>query len=137
MKILIYIILGIVFGITMYKSETASWFRIYEMFNFQSFHMYGFIGSALIIGLIGVQIIKKKEIKDFDGNKIEIQPKTKSVIRYLIGGIFFGLGWVLVGACPGPIFVLVGAGLYPMLIVILGALAGTYLYGIIKDKLPH
>ena len=137
MKILIYIILGIVFGITMYKSETASWFRIYEMFNFQSFHMYGFIGSALIIGLIGVQIIKKKEIKDFDGNKIEIQPKTKSVIRYLIGGIFFGLGWALVGACPGPIFVLVGAGLYPMLIVILGALAGTYLYGIIKDKLPH
>lgn len=137
MKILIYIILGIVFGITMYKSETASWFRIYEMFSFQSFHMYGFIGSALIIGLIGVQIIKKKEIKDFDGNKIEIQPKTKSVIRYLIGGIFFGLGWALVGACPGPIFVLVGAGLYPMLIVILGALAGTYLYGIIKDKLPH
>lgn len=137
MKSLIYIILGIVFGITMYKSETASWFRIYEMFSFQSFHMYGFIGSALIIGLIGVQIIKKKEIKDFDGNKIEIQPKTKSVIRYLIGGIFFGLGWALVGACPGPIFVLVGAGLYPMLIVILGALAGTYLYGIIKDKLPH
>ncbi|QTV04814.1 DUF6691 family protein [Faecalibacter bovis] len=137
MKILIYIILGIVFGITMYKSETASWFRIYEMFSFQSFHMYGFIGSALIIGLIGVQIIKKKEIKDFDGNKIEIQPKTKSIVRYLIGGIFFGLGWALVGACPGPIFVLVGAGLYPMLIVILGALAGTYLYGIIKDKLPH
>lgn len=137
MKSLIYIILGIVFGITMYKSETASWFRIYEMFSFQSFHMYGFIGSALIIGLIGVQIIKKKEIKDFDGNKIEIQPKTKSIVRYLIGGIFFGLGWALVGACPGPIFVLVGAGLYPMLIVILGALAGTYLYGIIKDKLPH
>lgn len=137
MKNLIYIILGVVFGVTMYKAETASWFRIYEMFNFQSFHMYGFIGSALAVGLIGVQLMKKKEAKDIDGNKINIQPKTKSIARYLIGGIFFGLGWALVGACPGPIFVLVGAGLYPMLIVIFGALAGTYLYGIIKDKLPH
>ncbi|RLZ07166.1 DUF6691 family protein [Faecalibacter macacae] len=137
MKNLIYIILGVVFGVTMYKAETASWFRIYEMFNFQSFHMYGFIGSALAVGLIGVQLMKKKEAKDIDGNQINIQPKTKSIARYLIGGIFFGLGWALVGACPGPIFVLVGAGLYPMLIVIFGALAGTYLYGIIKDKLPH
>ena len=137
MKNLIFIVLGIVFGVTMYKAETASWFRIYEMFNFQSFHMYGFIGSALIIGLIGIQLMKKYGTKDIDGNKINIQPKTKSIVRYLIGGIFFGLGWALVGACPGPIFVLVGAGLYPMLIVILGALAGTYLYGVIKDKLPH
>ncbi len=137
MKNLIYILLGIVFGITMYKAETASWFRIYEMFNFQSFHMYGFIGSALTIGLIGVQWMKKKKANDVDGNPIEIQPKTKSVVRYVVGGIFFGLGWALVGACPGPIFVLVGAGLYPMLIVILGALIGTYLYGVIKDKLPH
>lgn len=137
MKNLIFIVLGIVFGVTMYKAETASWFRIYEMFNFQSFHMYGFIGSALAVGLIGVQLMKKKEAKDIDGNQINIQPKTKSIARYLIGGIFFGLGWALVGACPGPIFVLVGAGLYPMLIVIFGALAGTYLYGIIKDKLPH
>ena len=137
MKNLIYILLGVVFGITMYKAETASWFRIYEMFNFQSFHMYGFIGSALAIGLIGVQWMKKKKANDVDGNPIEIQPKAKSVVRYVVGGIFFGLGWALVGACPGPIFVLVGAGLYPMLIVILGALIGTYLYGVIKDKLPH
>lgn len=137
MRSFIYILLGIVFGITMYKAETASWFRIYEMFSFQSFHMYGFIGSALAIGLIGIQIIKKKEAKDVDGKPIQIQPKAKSIPRYLIGGTFFGLGWALVGACPGPIFVLLGAGVYAMLIVILGALSGTYLYGLIKDKLPH
>lgn len=137
MKSLIYILLGIIFGATMYKAETASWFRIYEMFNFQSFHMYGFIGSALFVGLIGIQIIKKKHTKTIDGNPIVIQPKTKSIARYLIGGIFFGLGWALVGACPGPIFVLLGAGLYPMAIVIFGALIGTYIYGILKDKLPH
>ncbi|MBQ0146905.1 MAG: YeeE/YedE family protein [Flavobacteriaceae bacterium] len=137
MRNIIYIILGVIFGITMYKAETASWFKIYEMFNFQSFHMYGFIGSALVIGLVGVQLMKKKNARDVDGQVINIQPKNKSIARYLIGGILFGLGWALVGACPGPIFVLVGAGLYPMLIVIVGALAGTYLYGIIKDKLPH
>lgn len=137
MRSFIYIFLGIVFGITMYKAETASWYRIYEMFSFQSFHMYGFIGSALAIGLIGIQIIKKKEAKDVDGKPIQIQPKAKSIPRYLIGGTFFGLGWALVGACPGPIFVLLGAGVYAMLIVILGALSGTYLYGLIKDKLPH
>lgn len=120
----------------MYKAETASWFHIYEMFNFQSFHMYGFIGSALAVGLIGVQFMKRNS-KNINGEKINIQPKTKSIARYLIGGIFFGLGWALVGACPGPIFVLLGAGLYPMAIVIIGALIGTYIYGIIKDKLPH
>ena len=137
MKSLVYILLGIIFGATMYKAETASWFRIYEMFNFQSFHMYGFIGSALFVGLIGIQIIKKKHAKTIDGSPIVIQPKTKSIARYLIGGIFFGLGWALVGACPGPIFVLLGAGLYPMAIVIIGALIGTYIYGLIKNKLPH
>lgn len=99
--------------------------------------MYGFIGSALAVGLLGIQLFKKKNVKDADGEPIHFQPKNKSIARYLIGGIFFGLGWALVGACPGPIFVLVGAGLYPMLIVIIGALAGTYLYGIIKNKLPH
>ncbi|WP_276681884.1 DUF6691 family protein [Empedobacter brevis] len=137
MRSIIYILLGIVFGITMYKAETASWFRIYEMFNFQSFHMYGFIGSALAIGMTGIQLIKKKKTKNIDGKPIDIQPKNKSIVRYLIGGIFFGLGWALVGACPGPIFVLLGAGLFPMLIVIVGALLGTYLYGILRNKLPH
>lgn len=136
MRNIVYIVLGILFGITMYKAETASWFRIYEMFHFQSFHMYGFIGSALFVGLIGVQWMKRKA-KNIDGEQITIAPKSKSIARYLIGGIFFGLGWALVGACPGPIFVLVGAGLYPMLIVIVGALIGTYLYGLFRNKLPH
>ncbi|WP_353165529.1 YeeE/YedE family protein [Empedobacter brevis] len=137
MRSLVYIALGIIFGITMYKAETASWFRIFEMFNFQSFHMYGFIGSALAIGVLGIQVIKKNEIKNIDDQKIEIQPKTKSISRYLIGGIFFGLGWALVGACPGPLFVLLGAGVYPILIAILGALIGTFIYGKIRNKIPH
>lgn len=137
MRSLVYIALGIIFGITMYKAETASWFRIFEMFNFESFHMYGFIGSALAIGLLGIQVIKKNEIKDIDGQGIVIQPKTKSISRYLIGGIFFGLGWALVGACPGPLFVLLGAGVYPILIAILGALIGTFIYGKIRNKIPH
>lgn len=107
------------------------------MFNFESFHMYGFIGSALAIGLLGIQVIKKNEIKDIDGQGIVIQPKTKSISRYLIGGIFFGLGWALVGACPGPLFVLLGVGVYPILIAILGALIGTFIYGKIRNKIPH
>lgn len=137
MRNLIYIVIGIIFGITMYKAEAASWFRIYEMFHFQSFHMYGFIGSALIVGLIGIQWIKRSEKTDIDGNQIVINPKEKSITRYLIGGIFFGLGWALVGACPGPMFVMVGTGYFPMIIVIIGALIGTYIYGRIKNNLPH
>lgn len=137
MRSLIYIILGVIFGITMYKAETASWFRIVEMFQFQSFHMYGFIGSALFVGVIATQIIKRSKAKDIDGNPIVINPKDKSIVKYLVGGISFGLGWALIGACPGPLFVLVGAGTYSILIVILAALAGTWLYGILKNKLPH
>lgn len=137
MRNLIYIAIGIVFGITMYKAEAASWFRIYEMFHFQSFHMYGFIGSALFIGVIGTQWIKRSEKKDIDGKQIIIAPKDKSIARYLIGGIFFGLGWALVGACPGPMFALVGAGVWSMLIVILGAIIGTFIYGKLRSKLPH
>ena len=136
MRKLVFVLLGIAFGIVMYKAEAASWFRIFEMFSFQSFHMYGFIGSALFVGVIGVQYMKRNG-KDVDGNDIDIQPKAKSIPRYLIGGIFFGLGWALVGACPGPIFVLLGSGVYSILIVILGALLGTYLYGVIRRFLPH
>lgn len=137
MRSILYIVLGVIFGITMYKAETASWFRIVEMFQFQSFHMFGFIGSALAIGVIGIQNIKRKHAKDVDGNPIVIHPKEKSMSRYLFGGISFGLGWALIGACPGPLFVLLGAGTYSILIVILAALTGTWLYGILKDKLPH
>ena len=95
------------------------------------------MGGALFVGVLGTLWIKKSDNKDFDGQPIVIAPKAKSIARYLIGGIFFGLGWALIGACPGPMFVLVGAGIWQMLIVIIGALLGTYIYGIIKDKLPH
>jgi len=137
MRKLIYILLGVLFGIAMYKAEAASWFRIYEMFNFQSFHMYGFIGTALVLGIVGIQIIKKYQTKDIDGLPVVFAPKNKSIPRYLIGGILFGLGWALVGSCPGPIFVLIGAGVLPMVIVAGFAIFGTYLYGILKNKLPH
>lgn len=137
MKKLVLIFIGIIFGIIMYKSEAASWFRIYEMFRFESFHMYGIMGTALAFGILFVQLIKRFNIKSVDGEPIVIPPKEKSVPRYLIGGIIFGLGWALVGACPGPIFVMIGAGFLPMLIVFVAAMLGTYLYGVLKDKLPH
>lgn len=137
MKRLVYIVLGIFFGMAMYKAEAASWFRIYEMFNFQSIHMYGFMATALFIGVIGTQWIKRIEAKDVDGNKIVISPKNMSIKRYLYGGIFFGMGWALVGACPGPIFALIGAGVFPMIIVAAFALLGTYIYGLLRSKLPH
>lgn len=121
----------------MIKSEAASWFRIYEMFKFEAFHMYGIIGAAVILGIIIVQSIKKFKIKSFYGEPIKFNPKNKSVPRYLIGGIIFGLGWALAGACPGPMFTLVGAGYLPILIVIFFAILGTFLYGLLKDKLPH
>ena len=137
MRFFIYLGIGILFGITMFKSEAASWFRIYEMFRFESFHMYGIIGSALISGMIIIQIIKKFKVKSVFGDEILFSPKNKSFSRYIIGGIIFGLGWALVGACPGPMFVLIGAGYFPILIVIAFAMLGTFLYGVLKDKLPH
>ena len=121
----------------MFKSEAASWFRIYEMFKFESFHMYGIIGSALFIGIILVQSIKRFKIKSFYGEKINFSPKAKSFSRYMFGGIIFGLGWALAGACPGPMFTLVGAGYSSILIVIIASLLGTFLYGLLKEKLPH
>src|SRR5690554_713761 len=137
MKSILYVIIGTFFGIVMYKSEAASWFRIYEMFNFQSIHMYGLMGSALIVGITVVQYIKWKNVKDINGKAIVIADKDKKVPRYLIGGILFGLGWALAGACPGPMFVLTGAGYFPILVVIAGATLGTWIYGLLKDKLPH
>ncbi len=132
-----YLLIGIFFGIVMFKSEAASWFRIYEMFQFQSFHMYGIIGSALFLGVIGIQVIKRKNIKSFFGQQITFIPKEKSFSRYMYGGIIFGLGWALAGACPGPIFTLIGAGFMPILIVFAGSLLGTFLYGLLRKKLPH
>lgn len=132
-----YLLIGIVFGITMMKSEAASWFRIYEMFKFESFHMYGIIGVAFFLGLIMTQIIKRYKIKSFYGEAILFPPKQKKIVRYLMGGILFGFGWALAGACPGPMFTLIGAGFLPVIVLILSALAGTFVYGLLKDKLPH
>lgn len=137
MRTLIYLVIGIVFGITMYKSEAASWFRIYEMFKFESFHMYGIIGSAVLLGAIITLSIKRFNLKSFYGAPIRIQPKAKSWYRYIIGGLLFGLGWALAGACPGPMFTLVGSGFVSMLIVIIAAIFGTFVYGLLKHKLPH
>ena len=137
MRTLLYFIIGIVFGITMFKSEAASWFRIYEMFQFKSFHMYGIIGSALVFGVLITQAIKKFKVKSFYGDTIEIADKEKGIKRYLYGGVVFGLGWALAGACPGPIFTLIGAGYAPILVVLVSATLGTFVYGRTKDKLPH
>jgi uncharacterized protein len=132
-----FILAGILFGIVMSKSEAISWFRIQEMFRFQSFHMYGIIGTAVILGVIITYLIKKYKLRDYQGNPIVFIPKEKSVPRYLIGGIIFGLGWALTGACPGPLFVNLGHGYWAILLAIGGAITGTYAYGAIKDRLPH
>ncbi|WP_159799467.1 YeeE/YedE family protein [Flavobacterium sp. MK4S-17] len=137
MKNLLFLLIGTFFGIVMFKSEAASWFRIYEMFQFRSFHMYGVIGSALVTGVLVVQLIKYYKLKHINGSTIAFIPKERSFYRYMLGGIIFGLGWALVGACPGPMFTLVGAGFIPVLIVIAGAVAGTWAYGYIKNRLPH
>jgi len=136
-KVLAYLAVGFFLGILFIKSEVASWFRIYEMFQFKSFHMYGIIGSAVVIGIIAVQYLKYKKAKDFSGETIIIASKDRSVARYLLGGIIFGLGWALAGACPGPMFVLLGTGFVSVLLLIFGALLGTFVYGAIKHKLPH
>ncbi len=133
MKNVVYVILGTFLGIVLYKSEAASWFRIYEMFQFDSFHMYGIIGSALAVGIVLVQWIKKSKVKSFFGELLVIEEKEKSFARYIIGGTLFGLGWALAGSCPGPIYVLVGAGYWPILIVFAGALIGALVYGILRS----
>ncbi|MCR9226762.1 MAG: YeeE/YedE thiosulfate transporter family protein [Flavobacteriaceae bacterium] len=137
MKDIIYIILGTFLGIVLYKSEAASWFRIYEMFQFDSFHMYGIIGSALVVGIVLVFWIKKFKIKSFFGESIQIEDKERSFFRYILGGTLFGLGWALAGACPGPIYILVGAGYWPIILVLIGAVFGAFIYGVVRSKLPH
>ena len=137
MKYIKYLILGTFFGIVLSKSEVISWYRIYEMFKFESFHMYGIIGSAVILGILITQIIKKTKMKSLEGTAVKFNPKNKSIPRYLIGGTIFGLGWAMTGACPGPMFILVGHGIGVFLIIIASAVAGTLVYGLVRQKLPH
>lgn len=137
MKFFKFLLVGVFFGIVLVKSEAVSWYRIFEMFKFQSFHMYGIIGSAVLLGIISVYTIKKLRLKSIEGKEIYLPPKDKSVTRYLVGGSIFGLGWALAGACPGPMYILVGTGVLSMLIVIAGAVLGTFLYGVFRHKLPH
>ena len=132
-----YILVGILLGFILYKSEAASWFRIYEMFRFQSFHMFGIIGSAIVAGIIIVQIVKARHVKNVEGQEILIKDKNKSIWRYLIGGFTFGLGWALAGACPAPMFILLGAGHTVFIVYLIAAMTGTYLYGVLRPRLPH
>jgi uncharacterized membrane protein YedE/YeeE len=131
-----YLLAGILFGIVLVKSQVISWFRIQEMFRLQSFHMYGVIGTAVITGMISVWLIKKLKLKTIHGEEIHFQRK-KFNKGQIIGGLLFGFGWAMTGACPGPLFAQVGAGFTVISVVILSAVAGTWTYGKLRDKLPH
>jgi len=131
-----FLFVGILFGITFVKAEIISWFRIQEMFRFDSFHMYGVIGTAVIVGIISVYIIKRFKIKTISGEDISIEPKRFSKGQ-VYGGLLFGFGWALTGACPGPLFAQIGSGFTVVIVTFLSAIYGTWVYGYLKDKLPH
>ena len=131
-----YLLAGTVFGIIQVKSEGISWFRIQEMFRLQSFHMYGVIGSAVLVGILSVQGIKKFHIKTISGQPISLSPK-KFQMGQIIGGLLFGLGWALTGACPGPLFAQIGSGLTVVIVTLLSAIGGVWVYGLTRGKLPH
>lgn len=133
-----FVLTGIAFGFLLMKSEVISWFRIQEMFLFDSIHMYGIIGSAIVVGFIGITLIKKFNIKDISGNEIKVSLKDNSLTtRYIVGGSLFGLGWALVGACPGPLYALIGSGHFIFLVPLLAAIVGAGTYGMLQGKLPH
>lgn len=135
---ILYVLLGVGFGIALTQAEAISWFRIQEMFRFQAFHMYGIIGSALAVAAGSLALIKRLRIKTLHGDPIRIPPKTLGRgYRYWIGGTIFGTGWALTGACPGPLFALVGAGVSVMSVAVLSALLGTWAYGYLRPRLPH
>ena len=136
-KYIKFFLVGIFFGIVLVKSEAVSWYRIFEMFKFQSFHMFGIIGTAVGTGIVLLLLSKQLKLKTIQGNLIRVPLKETGLVRYIVGGTIFGLGWALCGACPGPMYILVGTGVFTMLIVITAALLGTYVYGVLKNKLPH
>lgn len=136
MKNLSYLFAGTLFGLVLTKSQAISWFRIQEMFRFESFHMYGIIMSAIVVGMTSILIIKKLKLKSLNGEEIVI-PDKKFNKGAIFGGTIFGMGWALSGACPGPLYALLGAGVMPIIVVIFGALLGTWVYSYLKPKLPH
>ena len=132
-----FLILGILFGIILIKSQVASWFRIQEMFRFDSFHMYGVIGSAVVLLAVAIVLFKRYQVRSSNGEPLPLTPKKWSIPRYLIGGIIFGTGWAMTGACPGPLYSLIGSGFYVILVPLGSAVLGTYAYGLVRNKLPH
>lgn len=136
MKNIKFLLLGTIFGIILIKGEVISWFRIQEMFRFQSFHMYGTICSAIAVGMLSIFLIKKFKVKTFSGEEIKIEDKQFSKGN-IIGGLMFGIGWAMTGACPGPLYALIGTGLPIVIVVLLSAVFGTYIYGVLREKLPH
>jgi len=137
LKNLPYLALGIVFGVSFVKGELISWYRMQEMFRFQAFHMYGIILSAILVGIISLQIIKRSQVKTLKGKKIYLASKAHTYIRYILGGTIFGLGWAMTGSCPGPMITLMGYGASIYIVMFLSALLGTWTYGVLRSKLPH
>ena len=137
MKNIKFLILGALFGMTLVKSEVVSWFRIQEMFRFQSIFMYGVIGVAIMVGIIATQWIKRRNVKTIDGEEIVMSQSPLMWKANLIGGVLFGFGWALTGACPGPLYSLIGSGYVIILVPLISAVLGAYVYGLMKSKLPH
>ena len=131
-----FVVAGVIFGILLIKGEVISWFRIQEMFRLQSFHMYGIIGSAVMTGMLSIFLIKKFRLRTINKEEIEIKPKQFQK-GYIYGGLLFGFGWAITGACPGPLFAQVGSGASVVIITLLSAIAGTWVYGFFKERLPH
>ena len=136
MKNLKFLIAGMLFGIILVKAEVISWFRIQEMFRLESFHMYGVIGSAIVTAMLGVMLIKKMGWRSMNGEEIVIRKKPFN-LGNIIGGLIFGLGWAITGACPGPLFAQIGSGFTVVIVTFISATAGTWVYGLLKDRLPH
>ncbi|MEM7104033.1 MAG: DUF6691 family protein [Bacteroidota bacterium] len=137
MRLLQFLILGVFFGFILSKAEIVSWYRIQEMFRFQDFHMYGVIGSAVVLGVIIVALMKRTNMKNVDGLEITFKPKDKRLFRAIAGGTIFGIGWALTGACPGPMYILIGNGVTVFVVVLAAAILGALTYGAIHKRLPH
>lgn len=132
-----FLVLGMLFGFILVKSQVVSWYRIQEMFRFQSFHMYGVIGTAVLVSIVSVWLIKRFDVHALDGTPIKLAPKDPTYKRYIFGGTLFGLGWAMTGACPGPIAALIGGGYSVFLVVFASAILGTWAYGVLRKQLPH